>query len=182
MGASDWSRDVPYQADVAAALRQAREDAYREGAFFRVEPDPRTRQMSEDEYVAAEFAAMRPGLVEAFGEEGVGEPYDELGIAWHAAQIDVIDPDSLLASQPFSGTHSVIDRTGVADQPEDGKVAPLPGDDLDKWFGTRRPDAAAVERALRNGLSGFQRWQGAYVIAYAGDDPDRIYFFGWSGD
>ena len=30
----------------------------------------------------------------------------------------------------------------------------LPGDDLDRWFGTRRPNAALVERALGEGLSG----------------------------
>ncbi len=183
MGASEWSRKVPYQADLAAALRQAREDAYREGDFYRAEPDPRARQMSEDAYVAAEVAAMRAQLVAAFGEEEAGDPDDEMAReAWHAAQIDVTGPDSLLASQPFSGTHSIIDMTGVADEPEAGKVAPLPGDDLDRWFGTRRPDAAAVERALRDGLSGFARWHGAYVIAYGGDDPDKIYFFGWSGD
>jgi hypothetical protein len=41
---------------------------------------------------------------------------------------------------------------------------------------------AAVERALCEGLSGFGRWHGAYVVAYAGDRPDTIYFFGWSGD
>jgi hypothetical protein len=183
MGASEWSRKVPYQADLAAALRQAREDAYREGDFYRAEPDVRARQMSEDEYVAAEVAAMRAELVAVFGEEEAGDPDDEMAReAWHAAQIDVIGPDSLLASQPFSGTHSIIDMTGVAEQPESGKVAPLPGEDLDRWFGTRRPDVAAVERALGEGLSGFERWQGAYVVAYADDRPGTILFFGWSGD
>jgi hypothetical protein len=72
MGASEWSRKVPYQADLAAALHQAREEAYRDGAFYRDEQDPRA----------------------------------------------------------------------------------LPGDDLDRWFGTRRPNAALVERALGEGLSG----------------------------
>jgi hypothetical protein len=76
----------------------------------------------------------------------------------------------------------VIDMTGVAPRPEDGMVAPLSDDDLDRWFGTRRPDPASVERALREGLSGFERWHGAYVVAYAGARPDTIYFFGWSGD
>jgi len=184
MGASEWSRKVPYQADLVAALRQAREQAYQDGDFYRVEPDARARQMSEAEYVAAEVAAMRASWIEAFGEEDDGDPDDEMARdAWHAAQIVVSDPDSLLASQPFSGTHSVIDMTGVADLPEGGKVAPLPGDELDRWFGTRRPKAAAVERALDEGLSGFERWQGAYVVAYDdGDQPDLIYFFGWSGD
>jgi hypothetical protein len=183
MGASAWSCNVPYQADVAAALQVAREDAYRDGDFYRVEPDLRARQMNEEEYVAAEVDAMREACVAAFGEDEAGDPDDEMArVAWHAAQIDVVGPDTLLASQPFAGTHSVIDMTGVANQPERSKVAPLPDDELDRWFGTRRPDAAAVDRALGEGLSGFERWHGAYVVAYAGDHPDMIYFFGWSGD
>ena len=183
MGASQWSRTVPYQADLDAALRQARDEAYREGDFHRVEPDPRARTMSEREYVALEVAAMRASWVEAFGEQDAGEPDDGMARdAWRAAQVDVTGPDSLLASQPFAGTHSVIDMTGVAERPEGGKVAPLPGAELERWFGTRCPDAAAVERALAEGLSGFERWQGAYVIAYAGERPATIHFFGWSGD
>jgi hypothetical protein len=183
MGASEWSRKVPYQADVASALRQARQDAYDEGDFYRREPDTRARQMGEEEFVAAEVAVMRQAFVDAFGEEDAGEPDDEMARDyWRAAQVEVEGPDSLLASQPFSGTHSVIDMTGVADKPDGGKVAPLPDDDLDQWFGTRRPEAAAVERALAEGLSGFERWHGAYVVTYAQDRPDWIYFFGWSGD
>lgn len=182
MGASSWSRKVPYQTDIAAALRQAREDAYREDDFYRAAPNLRARRMSEDEYAAAEVAEMRGSMIAAFGED-VGDPDDDMAREeWRAAQIDVIDPDTLLASQPFSGTHSVIDMTGVANEPEGGKVAPLPDDELDRWFGTRRPDAAAVARALGNGLNGFERWHGAYVVAYDGDGPDTIYFFGWSGD
>src|SRR4051794_5505292 len=103
MGASEWSRKVAYQADLAAALRQARADAYREGAFYREERSPRARQLSEDEYVAAEVAAMRAELVAAFGEEDDEDPDDELVRAtWHAAQVEVTGPDSLLEAQPFS--------------------------------------------------------------------------------
>ncbi|AVT31657.1 hypothetical protein C6361_21685 [Plantactinospora sp. BC1] len=182
MGASSWSRKVPYQADIAAALQQAREEAYQEGDCYRAEPNLRARQMSEQEYAAASVAEMREGFLAAFGEDA-GDPDDGLAREeWHAAQIDVVDPDTLLASQPFSGTHSVIDMTGVADRPEGGRVAPLPDDELDRWFGTRRPDVAAVERALGEGLSGFERWHGAYVVGYDGDRPESIYFFGWSGD
>lgn len=183
MGASEWSRKVPYQPDLTAALRQCREEAYREGDFYRVEPDPRALVMTEEEYVAVEVAAMHAQLVEAFGEEDAGEPDDEMArTAWHAAQVEVTGPDSLLESQPFSGTHSVIDMTGVAEEPDGGRVAPLPDADLDEWFGTRRPSAPAVDQALEKGLSGFGRWHGAYVIAYRGDEPEAIYFFGWSGD
>jgi hypothetical protein len=173
VGASEWSHKVPYQADLEAALRQARDEAYREGDFYLEEVDELARRMSEDEYVAA---------LGGEGDEQYDSDDDMIRDAWHAAQIEVTGPDTLLASQPFSGTHSVIDMTGVADEPAFGKVAPVPDEELDRWCGTRRPDATTVERALREGLSGFGRWQGAYVVAYAGDEPDLIYFFGWSGD
>jgi hypothetical protein len=55
LGASEWSRKVAYQADFEAALRQAREDAYREGDFYRQESDEKARRMSEEEYAAADL-------------------------------------------------------------------------------------------------------------------------------
>jgi hypothetical protein len=183
MGASVWNRRVPYQADITAALRQAREEAYADGDYYLREPDPRARQMSEEEYVALEVGEMRAALVREFGEDGAWDPGDEFARqTWHAAQIDVTGPDTLLAAQPFSGTHSIIDMTGVAEHPDGGKVAPLPDEDLDHWFSTRQPTAAAVEEAFDDGLDGFSRWHGAYVVAYDGDRPAWIYFFGWSGD
>ncbi|MET0417989.1 MAG: hypothetical protein ABW022_18420 [Actinoplanes sp.] len=179
MGASEWNRRVPYQPDIDAALRQAREDAYRDGDYYRTEADTRARQVSEQEYIAAE----RAFIAQEYGEDEAADMDDSQACAvWRAAQVDVTGPDTLLASQPFSGTHSVIDMSGVDDEPGFGVVAPLPGDDLRSWFGTLRPSTAAVERALGEGLSGFARWQGAYTIGYAGDQPEVIFFFGWSGD
>lgn len=153
------------------------------GACTTAQPDVRARQMSEEEHVAAEVASMRAALVAAFGAGQAGDPDEEMvREAWHAAHIDVVGPDTLLASQPWTGTHSVIDMTGVADRPEGGRGAPLPDEELDRWFESGRPDVAAVERVLADGLSGFARWHGTCVVAYAGDDPELIYFFGWSGD
>jgi hypothetical protein len=170
---------VAYRVDLEAALRQAREDAYAAGDFYRDEPNLVARGMSEEEFVAAAVAEF----ARDFGEEEAADMDDGMArTAWRAAQVEVTGPDSLLAAQPFSGTHSVIDMESVADRPDYGVVAPIPERALDRWFGTRRPSAAAVDQALEKGLDGFARWQGAYVIAYAGEQPDSIYFFGWSGD
>lgn len=73
--------------------------------------------------------------------------------------------------------------TGVAGEPAEGKVAPVTDDVLDQLFGTHQPTVAAVERAIDNDtLTGFARWEGAYVIAYAAGKPDTIFFIGHSGD
>ncbi len=174
MGASGWSCQVPYQPDIAAALEQARAEAYRDGDFYRETPDPKALELTEEQFLAEHFG---PGPAD---EDDPG--YEEVQLAWRSAHVTVTGPDSLLEAQPFSGAHSVIDMTDVAAYPEFGAVAPLPDADLDRWFGTRQPDSPAVEKALREGLDGFGRWCGAYVIAYADGAPSRIHFFGWSGD
>lgn len=184
MGGSYWDARVPYRPDLQAALEQARWDTFHRGEFCRDEPHVRARSMSEEEYVAWEIEQMRADWIDAFGEDA-GEPpeYLESRIAWRAAQIEVTGPDSLLESQPFSGTHSVIDMTGIADTPTEGRVAPVPPDLLDEVFGTLRPTVAAVERAVRvDRLAGFARWEGMYVVAYEDGLPDTIFFVGVSGD
>ena len=103
MGASVWNRRVPYQADITAALRQAREEAYADGDYYLREPDPQARQMSEEEYVALAVAEDRAALVREFGEDGAWEPGDEFARqAWHAAQIDVT------GRKRFSGIVTVV--------------------------------------------------------------------------
>ncbi|MEV4410832.1 hypothetical protein [Catellatospora sp. NPDC049609] len=174
---------MPYQDDLEAALQRARWDAYDRGAFYRGEPDTRAQSMSEQEYVAWMVAEQRASIVEAFGEDA-WEPDDTMARdSWRCAQIMVCDPDTLLESQPFSGTHSVIDMTGVADEPAPGMVAPVPPEILDEVFGTRRPSDALVAQAVAEyTLDDFGRWHGAYVVAYDGDVPAAVHFFGHSGD
>lgn len=183
MGASAWSWQVPYQQDLGGALQQARREAYARGSFYREEPNRQARSMGEKDYVAWELAEIRKSVVDAFGDDG-WEPDDTMSReAWRAAQIEVTDPDSLLASQPFSGTHSIIDMTGVSATSAPHMVAPVPAEELDELFGTRRPAATAVAEAIENGaLTGLERWHGRYVIGYDGDVPHAIYFVGYSGD
>ncbi|SDX92737.1 hypothetical protein SAMN05444365_101102 [Micromonospora pattaloongensis] len=139
--------------------------------------------MSEEDYVASDLAAIRESIADAFGDDG-WEPDDSMSrAAWRAAQIEVTDPDSLLASQPFSGTHSIIDMTGVSATSAPHMVAPVPVEELDELFGTRRPAATTVAEAIENSaLTGLERWRGRYVIGYDGDVPHAIYFVGYSGD
>lgn len=174
---------MPYQQDVAAALALARQDAYDRGDYYRATPDTRARTMSEPEYVAWELAELRRMLAEAFGEDAP-EPDDTMARdGWRAAQVAVTGPDSLLDAQIYSGAHSVIDMTGVSSSPEPGMVAPVPDDVLAEVFGTGRPAADAVAGAIAAGnLDDFGRWHGAYVVAYDGERPESIVFFGHSGD
>jgi hypothetical protein len=160
---------VPYQPDIAAALDVARWDAYRAGNYYQSEPTPEARAMSEDEYVR--WCESTEGTQASL----------EVSEEWRAAQIDPVDPDSLLASQPFSGTHSIIDMTEVGSEPCEHTVAPAPAEVLDELFGTRTPTTAQVEDAL-DILDLYGRWCGTYVVGHQEGRPHTIYFVGHSGD
>ncbi|MBG6136161.1 hypothetical protein [Longispora fulva] len=174
---------MPYQPDVEAALELARRDAYDRGYYYRATPNTQARTMSEEEYVAWEMAELRLSLAEAFGDDDMECDDTMARDSWRAAQVEVTGPDSLLAAQIYSGAHSVIDMTGVAPSPEPEMVAPVPEDVLEEVFGTRRPTADAIAGAIAAGrLEDFGRWYGAYAVAYDGEHPESIVFFGHSGD
>ncbi|MBV1850731.1 hypothetical protein [Catellatospora tritici] len=183
MGASAWHAHVPYQDDLDAALRQARWNAYHARAFYRVAPNETALSMTEDEFVAWSVESQREALLEAFGPDDWEPDDSDARTEWRAAHVVVDGPDSLLEAQPYAGTHSVIDMTDVAAEPEFGAVAPVPDELLDQVFGTRRPTPAAVRQAVaEHAVNGFGRWYGAYIIAYEEATPAEISFFGWSGD
>ncbi|GIF96665.1 hypothetical protein [Catellatospora citrea] len=183
MGASSWTSRVPYQQDIEAALELARQDAYDRGDYYRVTPNTQAQTMSEEQYVAWELAELRRSLAEAFGDDAPDADDTMARDSWRAAQVAVTGPDSLLDAQIYSGAHSVIDMTGVAPAPEPGMVAPVPDDVLEEVFGTCRPTADAIAGALAGrSLENFGRWHGAYVVAYDGEHPESIVFFGSSGD
>ncbi len=128
--------------------------------------------MTEDEFVA--------WCVEEYGPNADSE---EPRIMWRAARTEPENPDMLLASQPYSGTHSVIDMTTVADTPDFSTVAPASDEALDAIFSTRTPDTDAVAAAVADGkLDLYERWHGTYVVGYRNDIPEVIFFVGHSGD
>lgn len=116
---------MSYQDDIAAALQQARWDAFRSGAFCRHPARPAGTLDDRAEICGLGRGGNqdeRPDDPETWTAGGEAYRWE-----WQAAQVDVCDPDSLLRAQPFSLTHSVIDMTHVADQPEYAAV-PSPTD------------------------------------------------------
>jgi len=172
---------VPYQHDVGAALQQARWDAYRRGDYYREPPSEEARAMGEEEYVAGCIAWIKASVPADLADaEWSG---DQFRHQWRAARVVVTSPDTLLEAQPFSGTHSVIDMTQVADEPGYNTVAPAPPEYLLELFGTTQPAASAVESAIEAAaMHGFGRWHGMYLLAYADGAPTEIFFVGHSGD
>ncbi len=88
--------------------------------------------------------------------------------------------DALRASGA-DGTRSIIDLDRVADEPDFGAVT-APGDDaLQALFGTTRPTREMVETNY-DLWEDLERGQGIYIVLYRDDQPDEIYFAGYSCD
>jgi hypothetical protein len=96
------------------------------------------------------------------------------------------DPDSALAAQPYSGTHSIIDKAGgVAEEVTPFAVAPLTPEQVREAFGTATPTGPQIaEWAERGGEGAYrERWEGAYLVGHRADGtPVTLHFVGASGD
>ncbi|WP_433222818.1 hypothetical protein ACQP00_24500 [Dactylosporangium sp. CS-047395] len=173
MGASGWHYTVDYRDDINAALQQLRREVYERGEYYKQQP-------SEDlDMTEAEFRAS------------LGEPdedddgrYEFIIEDWldRKSRPVAVDPDTLLASQPESGTHSIIDMAnGVSAEPRFATVSPLPVDGLVHTFGTATPSSEQVQAWIVN-CGDRERWVGTYVVSFRDGTPDRLHFCGFSGD
>jgi hypothetical protein len=79
-----------------------------------------------------------------------------------------------------NGTRSILDLDRVAAVPRLGAVAPLPDEVLRALYGTTRPTRAMVEQGADSEY--IERGQGIYIVVYRDDQPDEIFFAGYSYD
>ncbi|MFE9658335.1 hypothetical protein [Micromonospora sp. NPDC006431] len=100
MGASQWRYMVAYQDDVGAALQQLRQEVYDRGEYYR-EP---AEGGSDLDLTEEEFRArLDPRNDDDGFNDAIIEDWRE-----RKRRPVPVDPDTLLAAQPHSGTHSVI--------------------------------------------------------------------------
>jgi hypothetical protein len=91
--------------------------------------------------------------------------------------------EDLLRNNPESGTHSILDIYGIADEPSFGAATPLSDEGLLRAFGTTQPTAEEVESAPDSGFGeNLERWQAVYFVVYKDGRPHQIHFEGCSGD
>jgi hypothetical protein len=145
-------------------------------SYYHEQPNA-TFALSETEFIAQ----LRPEEEES----GINEFLLE---EWRMAQRRPTpsDPDTLLASQPDSGTHSIIDMCrGVSVEPAMFTVSPLTPAELVDLFGTATPSTEQVTAWVdHTGGHGERKgWVGLYLISYAADgSPENLHFAGFSGD
>jgi hypothetical protein len=178
VGSSEWYYTVAYQPDVRTALRQLRQEVYDRGEYYR-EP---AEHDSDLDITEAEFR----GRLDPRGDsEGFNDAIveDWLERKRRRARGAPSDPDTLLAAQPHSGTHSIIDMAnGVSDRPQVATVSPLTDEELRAAFGSTTPTSSQVQARMKSGGSPREHCVGTYVISYRDGQPDHIHFCGYSGD
>ena len=95
-----------------------------------------------------------------------------------------------LAQRGESGTHTILDIFGIADKRKAFKAAPVPDSVLMSTFQTTRPtheqldccQESEANEAWQEFLANLDRWEAFYFVVYKDEQPDKICFWGCSGD
>ncbi|OQB18911.1 MAG: hypothetical protein BWY17_00071 [Deltaproteobacteria bacterium ADurb.Bin207] len=80
------------------------------------------------------------------------------------------------------GTCSIIDVLRVEEEPSPGVAGRMPRGLIESVCGTPRPGLAQVEDALPILYEQLHRGEAGFVVAYDGEKPVHVGFFGWSFD
>jgi hypothetical protein len=100
---------------------------------------------------------------------------------FNRAELDPPTPEAALELSGADGTRSILDILRVSDRPDYFCAAPLSPEELERYFGTRKPTEAMM-RESDDFWEDLERGMARYVILYEGDEPTGIYFAGYSFD
>jgi hypothetical protein len=189
MGATTWAYFTPFHSDVGSALQALREKVFAAGTYQTPTGDfDKTQHERNLDYLKKLYDAMEPGPVRDHALRFV-EQARAAGEQLQTEQRRRRKPRTirgLLKQCGESETHSILDIERVSSRRETMAVSPLSSAQLAELFGTDRPSHDAVQQWSTTIDSGtprlYQRWQGIYVVVYAGSAPVEIYFEGCSGD
>jgi hypothetical protein len=143
--------------------------AYSYVVKYKPDVDAALQELREGEFRAGRYNPVIP-----FPDFPVG-PHSPAPGAEHATIAEACE------AAEADGTRSILDLDRVADQPDYGAVAPLDDGALQALFGTTRPTREMVE-ASDDLWEDLERGQGIYIVLYKHDEPDEIYFAGYSYD
>jgi hypothetical protein len=100
---------------------------------------------------------------------------------FNGAEFDPPTPEAALEMTEADGTRSILDISRISDQPDFCCAAPLSSEELERYFGTRKPTKVMMQESL-DFWEDLERGMARYVILYEGDEPKEIYFAGYSFD
>jgi hypothetical protein len=127
------------------------------------------QELREQEFRAGRYNPVIPFLDFPIGPNSPapGARHASIAEAFRAADAD--------------GTRSIIDLGRISEEPEMGAVTPLKEEELEELFGTTHPTREMVE-ANDELWERLDRFQGICIVLYKDDQPDEIFFAGYSCD
>ena len=171
MGASGWSYSTPYDENVEAALRRLQREVFERGDYYKPWEEI---WRHHDSILAKPLDRL----------EAHERQYIKMMKSFRLPDRNFV-PSSiqeLLEHNAESGTHSILDIFGIADEPIFGAATPVPEEELIRAFGTTRPTAEQVEASGIDFGENLERWQAIYYMVYKDGRPHEIRFEGCSGD
>ena len=131
-------------------------------------------QVALDELRKREFLAGRYNPVMPFIDFPINPASPAPGAQHSTIEEAVADSDA-------DGTRSILDISGIADEPDFGVACPLSPEVLTDLYGTTQPTLAAVE-ANMDFLDDVERGHAVYIVCYGGGIPTELFFAGYSFD
>jgi hypothetical protein len=171
MGASGWSYKTPYHPDIEAALQRLKQDVFERGDYYKP---------WEEIWRYHDSILAKPRDQRAVHER----QYIKWSRTYRMPDRNYVPASiqELLRNNAESGTHSILDIFGIADEPTFGAATPVPDEELRRVFGTTQPTVDDVESVLADFAENLERWQAVYFIVYKDGQPYEIHFEGCSGD
>jgi hypothetical protein len=182
MGASLWSCRTDYQPDPLAAFEAAQARVFRDDAFYIGANRFRYRLglLTLDRSTLPEDVRDDPDYLEWVMAEAPSTP-DEVARCTELAALD--RPRSIPEAREWNGedgTHSILDFTGIGDEPGFGIVW-LPTESwMIEQIGSATPSLGQLE-SLADELP-LDRWHAVMLTAYSDGAPSDYLIVGVSGD
>jgi hypothetical protein len=176
MGATLWHHEVPWQADVAAALRTLQAEQFRRRYDFRSELE-KWRRDAEQALQAERDSGDRHGLAEVYSEQ-----LDTIGAIASAAPQGAEEQMEALRRVLPDGYGSVLDVTGVDPNGGPHLLRPLTAQEVAGLFGTDRPTLEAIRTSLHVLSDRIGRGESVAFAAYDGGKPAHWVFVGCTVD
>jgi hypothetical protein len=131
--------------------------------------DVALQELREREFRAGRYNPVVPFLGFPIGPHSPspGAQHDSIADAFADADAD--------------GTRSILDLERISDEPELGAVSALDDEAMNNLYGTTRPTREMVEQN-HDLWEDLDRGLGVYIVLYKNDQPDEIYFAGYSFD
>lgn len=85
------------------------------------------------------------------------------------------------AAADTDGTRSILDIEGIGESGEIGVAAPLDDDGLEELYETTKPTRQMIETNL-DLFDRLDRGQAIYIVIYKDNEPDELFFAGYSFD